>query len=69
MVRMRFCHGIAKGGDFKVLDLYWLDSIAKLSLFIMVSCLDISWWKGALKEKSNFSCKYRLQEENRLLGC
>ena len=39
MVRMRFCHGIAKGEDCKILDLFWLDSIVKLSLFVMVSCL------------------------------
>ena len=36
MVRMRFCHGIAKGGDCKILDLCWLDSIAKLSIFVIV---------------------------------
>ena len=39
MVRIRFCHGIAKEGDCKILDLYWLDSIAKLSLFVLISCL------------------------------
>jgi hypothetical protein len=27
----------------KILDLCWLDSIAKLSLFVMVSCLGGSW--------------------------
>ena len=69
MVRMRFCHGIAKMGDYKVLDMYWLDSIAKLSLFVMTSCLGDSWLKKASKEKRNFSCKDRLQEEKRLIGC
>ncbi|KAI9193941.1 hypothetical protein LWI28_001582 [Acer negundo] len=30
----------------------------------MVSCLSVSWVKGASKEKSNFSYKYCLQEES-----
>jgi len=31
-----FCHGIAKGGDCKVHYLYWLDSIAKHSMYVLV---------------------------------
>ena len=51
----------------KILDLCWLDSIAKLSLFVMVSCLGGYWWKEALKKKSNFSCKYRFQRQSAYL--
>ena len=35
----------------------------------MISCLGCSWWKEVSNKKSNVSCKYRFQEENRVLGC
>ena len=47
MVRLRFCHGIAKGGDCKVHDLYWLDSIAKRSIFVLVVAYDVLGRKEA----------------------
>ena len=53
----------------KVLDLYWLDSIAKHSIFVMISCLGISKWKETSSKKGNNSCKYRLQGENCFCGC
>ena len=37
----------------KILDLCWLDSIAKLSIFVIVSCLGGSWRKEASKVNSN----------------